>query len=181
MSPQDVQELCLALLGDQKAAPDLEGAEAWQDDSRPFGLILTFTTGARLWVAITVAGVAGTPPGTDEGPTAPTAAAAEAAPLPHLYDQNGAIALQNAEEYLAAVLGSSDPQDGSASSASGSGIAKVYTYSGAGAGRSFGIGIVFRTGARAYLPFAHNCGPGQRPNVKPYEHLSNPIPGPRKN
>lgn len=131
--------------------PDIADAAPWPART---GLELTFSTGARLWLAITTAGAnaASVPP---ELPTPPQL-------LPELIRQDGTIPLLTAELYLACVLqGAGDPQ-----------IRSAYAYSArATRPRNPGVGLLLADGARAYLPVAHTARAGQGPGRRAYEQL----------
>ncbi|MFF9436441.1 hypothetical protein ACF1BP_22205 [Streptomyces sp. NPDC014735] len=81
MGPEQVQELGTEILA---KGPDITSVERWTDTGRPSGLVITFSSGARLWTGVTTAGAA-----TASEPS--TAASAAAPPLPALFDNAGKI------------------------------------------------------------------------------------------
>jgi hypothetical protein len=138
------------------AAPDIQRAETWSDGDRPFGPTVTFSTGARLWLALTRAAA----PGASLDAEAPVTGQAPAeVPLPDLY-ADGKITAGRAEQYLAAVL----------TNAAHSEVARVHTYSGlTPAAMHPGVGIVFHSKARVHLPFVHTARAGQDRGRAPFQ------------
>ncbi|MFB8401198.1 hypothetical protein [Streptomyces sp. NPDC055912] len=147
MSPERVRELCVENL---TKGPDITSAEGWDDSSRPCGLLIGFSSGARLWVAITTAASA-----TSAAPA--RAATAASAPLPQLFDRNGRITAQRAESYLAAVLMDARTPH----------IAAAYAYS-VSAAKHPGIGLHLADGGRAFLPFVYAAAAGSAPARRPF-------------
>jgi hypothetical protein len=143
--PAEVQELCVEALS---KGPDITAAEAWNEETRPFGLLITFTSGARLWVAITTSAATSGDSRTETAtrPTAPP-------PLPALYEANQVITPARAELYLAALLSTGlAPQ-----------ITSAYAYSDRDTpARHPGVGLRMANGARAYLPFVFNASANGR-------------------
>lgn len=131
--------------------PDIADASPW---SARTGLELTFSTGARLWLAITTASA--------DAASVPTDAPAPPQLLPKLIRQDRTIPLLDAELYLASVLqGAGEPQ-----------IRSAYAYSARAARpRNPGIGLLLADCGRAYLPIAHTARAGQGPGRRPFEQL----------
>jgi hypothetical protein len=138
--PAEVQDLCVEALS---KGPDITAAEAWNEKTRPFGLLITFTSGARLWVAITTSAAT-----SGDSQTETAARPVTPPPLPALYGANQAITPARAELYLAALLSTGlAPQ-----------ITSAYGYSDRDIpARHPGVGLRMATGARAYLPFEYNA------------------------
>ncbi|MEU4077646.1 hypothetical protein [Streptomyces venezuelae] len=150
MGPEQVQELCTETLA---KGPDITSAERWTDDSRPSGLVITFSSGARLWTGVTTANA-------DAVASAASAAVVPSAapPLPALFDSAGKITPERAEQYLtASLLAAQDPA-----------ITSAYGYSSASSGRHPGIGIYLADSTRAFLPFVYTAAHGKRPAARAF-------------
>ncbi|WP_329020711.1 hypothetical protein [Streptomyces sp. NBC_01601] len=142
----EVRELCIGILA---KGPDITSADSWQDSTRPCGLVITYSSGARLWTAITMAGATGTD--SVRASTAPTAPL-----LPALYDTAGRITPQRAQCYLAGVLMSAHaPQ-----------VISAYGY--APSAKHPGVGVHLADGGRAFLPFVFTAAPGRKPARTPF-------------
>lgn len=147
MGPEQVQELCIKVLS---SGPDIVAADSWADDSRRYGLRVTFSSGSRLWTGITTSAATGAEQATPASPTA-------APPLPALFDSAGRTTPERAELYLAAVLmGGHTPE-----------IISAYGYS-TRPGRHPGIGLHLERGARAFLPFIFTAAPTKTPARRPF-------------
>ena len=147
MDPGEVQELCTEILA---KGPDITSADRWTDTSRPSGLLITFSSGARLWTAITTAGATGA----DPTPAAPAAAP----PLPTLFDSSGKITPGRAEQYLSAVLMAAHAPE----------ITSAYGYSTTSPTRHPGVGLYLTDGSRAFLPFVYTAAPGKKPAARAF-------------
>ncbi|MFJ6752581.1 hypothetical protein ACIQNI_30995 [Streptomyces sp. NPDC091266] len=146
MGPDEVQELCTEILA---KGPDITAVDRWTDPGRPSGLVITFSSGSRLWAGITTAGATGT-----DLQDAP----APAPPLPALFDSAGKITAARAEQYLAAVLMAAHaPQ-----------ITSVYGYSTTSSARHPGVGLHLAGGGRAFLPFIYTAAHGKKPATRPF-------------
>lgn len=154
MRPARFQDFAIEAL---LASPGITAAEPWQDD-RPFGLHLRFTEGSQLWVAITTALASGERHDAPEAPVHGDAPAAMA--LPELYD-GGQTSPERAEQYIAAALANTGSTE----------IARTYAYSTNGDAPSVhpGVGVVFHSGARAFLAFAHTARPGQDKGTRAFD------------
>jgi len=131
-------------------APEVTRTEVWQEGTtRPYGVQVTFVTGAEMWCGV----VAAAPPGGySDKPTTDVPRAEQ--PVPELL-QGGKITPLTAEAYIAATL----------NNAGNSEIKRVYAYS-AGATPTSptahpGVGLEFHDGGRGFLPFIHTARPGQ--------------------
>ncbi|WP_330351660.1 hypothetical protein [Streptomyces sp. NBC_00582] len=145
MGPEQVQELCAEILA---KGPDITSATAWTDGSRrPSGLLISFSSGARLWIGITTANATS---------AEPAQTTSSAPPLPQLYDAAGKITPPRAELYLAAVLMSAHAPE----------IASAYGYS-ASPGHP-GVGLHLTDGGRAFLPFVFTAAHGKKPAARPF-------------
>ncbi|MFJ3182543.1 hypothetical protein ACIPJN_29710 [Streptomyces sp. NPDC086796] len=115
---------------------------------------MTFSTGARMWLAVTTAsaGAVSMPSNTQVPPWL----------LPKLVRHDRMIPLLDAELYLAAVLhGAGDPR-----------IRSAYAYNSRPARPSTpGVGLLLADGARAYLPVVYTARAGQNPGQRPFEQL----------
>ncbi|MCX4826697.1 hypothetical protein OG883_44455 [Streptomyces sp. NBC_01142] len=147
VGPEQVQEPCTEILA---KGPDITSADRWTDSSRPSGLVITFSSGARLWTGITTAGAISA----DSTP----AAHATAPPLPTLFDSAGKITAARAEQYLAAVLMAAHAPE----------ITSAYGYSSTSAARHPGVGLHLAGGARAFLPFVYTAAHGKKPAARPF-------------
>jgi hypothetical protein len=147
MGPGEVQELCTEILA---KGPDITSADRWADTSRPSGLLITFSSGARLWTAITTAAATGT----DPAPAAPVTAP----PLPKLFDSSGKITPARAEQYLSAVLMAAHAPE----------IISAYGYSTTSPARHPGVGLYLSDGGRAFLPFVYTAAPRKRPAARAF-------------
>ncbi|MFF8992545.1 hypothetical protein ACF09H_21920 [Streptomyces sp. NPDC014983] len=148
MTPEQVQQMCCDILG---KGPDVADVSPWS--VRP-GVELTFSTGARLWLAITTADAAAV--------SAPSGLQAPPLLLPRLIGRDRLISLVDAELYLASVLhAAGDPR-----------IRSAYAYGARSTRpRSPGIGLLLADGGRAYLPVAHTARAGQSPGRRPFGQL----------
>lgn len=150
MGPEQVQELCTETL---VKGPDITVAERWTDNSRPSGLMITFSSGARLWTGVTTA---------NADSVASTASAADAPsgapPLPDLFDSAGKITPIRAEQYLTAVLMTAQAPE----------ITRAYSYSSTTPRRHPGIGIHLADGTRAFLPFVYTAAHGKKPAARAF-------------
>ncbi|MFJ1742650.1 hypothetical protein ACIOG4_28740 [Streptomyces microflavus] len=146
MNPDQVRNLCVEIL---REGPDIVSTAGWTDGSRrPSGLLVLFSSGARLWTGITTSDPAG-PEARDYAPATPS-------PLPDLYDDARRITPSRVEGYLAAVLaGARAPQ-----------ITGAYSYS--VTARHPGVGLYLAGGARAFLPFVYAAASGKDPAVRPF-------------
>ncbi|MFJ8390561.1 hypothetical protein ACIQ9Q_39930 [Streptomyces sp. NPDC094438] len=150
MHPARFTQLCIQTLPNE--APDIATVEEWQgDDAPPFGFVVSFATGSRIWAQVT----GGLAPGTKATDTdvPVTGPALEPVALPALLDNDGKTSPDRAEAYLTAVLTNTDNTE----------IAKVYGYNqrpGQAAGHP-GIGLVCHNGARLFVPFVHTAQAGQ--------------------
>ncbi|QDN54204.1 hypothetical protein [Streptomyces sp. S1D4-20] len=132
------------------SGPDIVAADSWADDSRRYGLLVTFCNGSRLWTGITTSAATG-------AEQAPSTSPSPAPPLPALYDSTGRITPERAELYLAAVLtGGHTPE-----------IISAYGYS-TGSARNPGVGLHLERGARAFLPFIFTAAPNKSPARRPF-------------
>ncbi|SCF85448.1 hypothetical protein GA0115259_103674 [Streptomyces sp. MnatMP-M17] len=140
--------MCCDILAE---GPGIADAAPW---SARVGLELTFSTGARMWLAIATASA--------DAASVPADVPAPPPLLPKLIRQDRMIPLLGAEVYLASVLqGAGDPQ-----------IRNAYAYSArAVRPRNPGIGLLLADGGRAYLPIAHTARVGQGPGRRPFEQL----------
>lgn len=154
MTPDEVRQLCRDILA---KGPDIAGTQFWT--ARLAGVEVTFSSGAKLWLAITTASAGAVP--------APAAAPpASSSPLPQLYNRDGKIELLAAERYLAAVFDTGQAP----------GIIRAYPYSAGPLTPSCpGVGLLLDGGARAYLPIAHTAPARQRPAGRPFEQLYVPL------
>lgn len=155
MDPSGFQALCIENLA---KGPDISTVDPWQNGGhRPNGLLITFTSGARLWVAVTTsAGTAGLTALSDDGD--PPAVG----PLPPLYDSESKITPVRAERYLVAVLRAADPDE----------LAQVYGYTErASDAKHPGVGVVFAAGGRGYLPLAMTASAERRPPARSFDYL----------
>lgn len=151
MTPAQVQQLCLDVLA---KGPDIAAVDAWV--ARLAGVEVTFSSGARLWLAITTAGAEAVQAGAETTPSS------SLQPLPQLYNPDGKIELLSAELYLAAVLEAAQAPE----------IARAYAYSGRQAKpKCPGVGLFLESGGRAFLPIAHTAPAGQGPAGRPFEQL----------
>lgn len=146
MSLQEVQDLCIEILA---KGPDIAEADSWSNSTRPSGLVITYSSGARLWTALTTAGaIASDRARTDPAPAAP--------PVPALYDSAGKISPRRAELHLAAALmGGHTPE-----------ITSAYAY--ANPARHPGVGLFLADGSRAFLPFVSTAASGKNPARTPF-------------
>lgn len=158
MRPQRFQDFVIETLA---KAPDVQNVEAWQEGTdRPYGAHITFSNGSQLWVGI----VCQMPPGHDfERPEVPVAGEPPAeVPVPDLYE-NGKVTPLRTESYLAAVINNS----GSAE------IVRTYGYSdGATTTRPTahpGTGVVFHSGGKGFILFAHTARAGQSRGNRAYD------------
>lgn len=144
MGPEQVQDLCTKTLA---KGPEVTSAERWADNSRPSGLVITFSSGARLWTGVTTANA-------DSFTSTASAAVApsDAPPPPALFDGAGKITPFRAEQYLAAVLTAAQAPE----------ITSAYSYSSAAPGRHPGIGIHLADGTRAFLPLVYTAAQGKK-------------------
>ncbi|MFF9074933.1 hypothetical protein ACF1FX_27050 [Streptomyces sp. NPDC014646] len=156
MRPQRFQEFAVETL---LKAPDVGDVAPWQDDHRPFGIRIAFSSGAQLWVAITAAALSDDydrpeVPVLDVPPTE--------VPVPDVYE-DGKITPARAEQYLAAVLTNS----GSAE------IRRVYGYTtgerATDPSHNPGLGMEFHSNSKIFMLFAHTARPGQGQGGKPFE------------
>ncbi|GAA3711604.1 hypothetical protein ACRWOO_02875 [Streptomyces sp. NEAU-PBA10] len=147
MGPEQVQELGTEILA---KGPDITSVERWTDTARPSGLMITFSSGARLWTGVTTAGATASEPS--------TSALAAAPPLPTLFDNAGKITAARAEQYLVAVFMAAHAPE----------ITSAYGYSSASSARHPGIGLYLAGGARAFLPFIYTAAPGKRPAARAF-------------
>ncbi|MER8118988.1 hypothetical protein [Streptomyces sp. NPDC094031] len=154
MGPEQVQEqvqdLCTETLA--KGA-DITSAERWADNSRPSGLVITFSSGARLWTGVTTAN-AESFASTASAAVAPS----DAPPPPALFDSAGKITPIRAEQYLAAVLTAARAPE----------ITSAYSYSSTAPRRHPGIGIHLADGTRAFLPFVYTAAHGKKPAARAF-------------
>ena len=118
--------------------------EPWSEGTvRPFGVLVTFDSGARLWHAVTAQ------PATGAEPVA--ARAPEPVPQPEL--GAGRLTPLAAERFLVAAVTNAAPP----------GAARVWGYSEREPPASTpGFGVEFHDGARIFAPFVHLAGPGQQ-------------------
>jgi hypothetical protein len=152
VSPEQVQELCLNIFA---KGPDISSCDTWRDNDRPFGLLIVFSSGARLWTAITTAD-------STSSAMADTTPRAAGEPLPHLYNSKGLITLGSAEDYFTAVL-----IDAQAPEMTG-----AYSYSHRAAqAQCPGVGLLLAGGARAYLPFAFTASASSQPGGRAFRRL----------
>lgn len=150
MRPQRLMEFVAATL---EKAPEVTRAEAWQEGAvRPFGVQVTFATGAEMWLGV----MAQAAPGEnyDQPETPVTDAPPAEVPVPDLLT-NGKATPLSAEAYIAAVLTNSGSPE----------IKRAYGYS-AGATPTNptahpGVGLEFHSGGRGFLPFIHTARAGQ--------------------
>lgn len=126
------------------AAPEITGAEAWQD--KPCGIHLKFSTGSELWIAITGALASSERHDNPEAPVHDEPPAAVT--VPDLY-VDGAVSPARAEQYLAAILTNTRCTE----------MARAYPY-GTDAVHP-GVGVTFHNGARAFMLFAQTARSGQ--------------------
>ncbi|MFF3733955.1 hypothetical protein ACFYXM_27530 [Streptomyces sp. NPDC002476] len=129
----------------------------WQDD-RPFGIHITFSTGAQLWAAITAAALSDD----YDSPEAPVLDVPPAeVPLPDLYE-NGKITAARAEQYIAATLTNTGNPE----------IAQVYAYTSgdrSSVPNSYpGLALEFHSKSRIFMLFQHTARPGQGKDSKPF-------------
>ncbi|WP_329467884.1 hypothetical protein [Streptomyces sp. NBC_01431] len=156
MRPERFRQFCLDTL--PQHGPDITAAEVWEGDGAPpFGIVITFANGSRLWATIT--GVLA--PGTkvDDADMPVTGTAPEPVALPALcIDGQTSPAL--AEAYLAAVLAQSGNNE----------VSNIYGYQQRlnQAAAYPGVGIGFHNGARIYMPITHTSRPGQNMGREPY-------------
>jgi hypothetical protein len=150
MRPERFQQLLIHLL---PKAPDVQHVEAWQEGAaRPHGVVVTFTSGSRLWAAVS----SQLPPG-QKGDAADVPVTGEPpaeVSVPPLFE-GGKVSPVRAEAYLAATLNNSRHEE----------IARAYGYSeGATATRPTahpGVGVTFHSGGRGFALFVHTARPGQ--------------------
>lgn len=140
MRPNRLMEFVIDTLG---KATEVRQAEAWQDDSRPAGVHVTFATGSEMWLAVTGGGLPGEDYGKPEVPV--TDAPPTEVPVPDLL-KGGKVTPITAENYLTAVLTNSGSSE----------IRRVYAYSAQDTPVTHpGVGIEFHSGARSFIPFVH--------------------------
>lgn len=149
MGPEQVQDLCTETLA---KGPDITAVERWTDNSRPSGLLITFSRGSRLWTGVTTANA------DSVANTASAAASGAALPLPALFDSAGMITPARVEQYLAAVLMAAQAPE----------IASAYGYSSTSPKRHPGIGIHLADGTRAFLPFVYTAAHGKKPAARAF-------------
>lgn len=150
MRPQRLMEFVVETLN---KAPEVQRAEPWQEGTvRPFGVQVTFVTGAEMWLGVMAAAAPGENYDQPEVPV--TAEPPAEVPVPELL-QGGKVTPLSAEAYIAAVLTNS----GSAE------INRVYGYSeGATPTRPTahpGVGLEFHSTGKGFLPFVHTARAGQ--------------------
>ncbi|WP_062206811.1 hypothetical protein [Streptomyces sp. NBRC 109706] len=141
MRPARFQEFA----GDSYAAAGaVQEVESWSEGTaRPFGLVVTFASGARLWQAVTAQAA--------PGEESVERAAPEPVPLPEL--GAGRLRLPEVERYLVAVLANAGCAE----------IARVWGYTDREPPASTpGLGVEFHSGARVFAPFVHAAGRGQQ-------------------
>ncbi|MEU9762475.1 hypothetical protein AB0D98_22615 [Streptomyces sp. NPDC047987] len=155
MRPQRFQEFAVEAL---LKAPDVTAAEPWQE-GRPYGLHVTFSSGAQLWAAITAAALSDD---YDQPEVPVTDVPPAEVPLPDLYD-DGKITPARAEQYLAAVLTNSGNAE----------ISKVYTYTtgerAAEPNAHPGVGLMFHSNSRIFMLIQHTARPGQDKGGQAFE------------
>jgi hypothetical protein len=141
--PVDFRKAAAEVLVD---APDITAAVPWDEGViRPCGLVIGFSSGSRLWLAITTvsAQAAGAPSvAASSMPVTPAAAV-----LPDLYE-GGAVTSARATGYVAAVLRAASISD----------VVDVYPYPDS---RHPGLGVRLVDGGRIYLPVVHTARRGQ--------------------
>lgn len=147
MDPQRLMDFVTNAMSN---APEVQKAHPWQEGTtRPYGVQITFATGAEMWCGV----VAAAPPGGySEKPTT-EAPPAEIA-VPDLL-QGGKVTPLTAEAFIAATLNNAGNDE----------IKRVYAYS-AGATPTSptahpGVGLEFHDGGRGFLPFVHTARAGQ--------------------
>ncbi|MEU5436390.1 hypothetical protein AB0G73_23850 [Streptomyces sp. NPDC020719] len=113
-----------------------------------YGIVITTTSGSRLWVTITSVLAPGAR--IDDADVPVPGEPLTAVPVPALY-QDGKITPRAAEAYLAATLTNSAHPE----------IRRAYGYTDNAPTRHPGVGIEFHSGAKVYLPFAHTARAGQ--------------------
>ncbi|KIZ16868.1 hypothetical protein [Streptomyces natalensis] len=150
MRPQRLMEFVAETLTN---APEVQRAVPWQEGGvRPYGVQVTFLTGAELWLGV----MAQAAPGEsyDEPEVPVTAEPPAEVAVPELLE-GGKVTPLSAEAYIAAVLTNS----GSAE------IKRAYGYSeGATMTRPTsapGVGLEFHSAGRGFLPFIHTARAGQ--------------------
>ncbi|MFD0343994.1 hypothetical protein ACFVH0_35910 [Streptomyces sp. NPDC127117] len=156
MRPARFQEFAVETL---LKAPDVKAAEPWQEEGRPFGIHVTFSTGSQLWAAITAASTSDK----YDRPEVPVIDVPPAeVPVPDLYD-DGKITPSRAEQYLAAML----------TNAGNAEIAQVYTYTSgeraAEPNNHPGVGLVFHSESRIFVLFQHTARAGQGKGGQPFD------------
>ncbi|MEV5138457.1 hypothetical protein AB0K71_05865 [Streptomyces syringium] len=149
MRPERFMEFAVKALGQ---APDVRTVEPWQDEkTRPFGLQITFTTGAQIWSAITYTAAPGER--ADEAEVPVEGEPPAEVPFPDLI-QGGKILVKGAELYLAAALLNSGNAE----------IAEAYAYShGESPNKNPGWGVKFHNGSRIHQVFEYALRAGDRP------------------
>lgn len=147
MRPQRFVEFAVKALAQ---APDVRTVEPWQEDSkRPFGLKVTFTSGAQIWPAITYTAAPGEKADEPEVPVEGEPPAEVAFPG---LAQGGKISIKAAELYLAAGLLNSGCRE----------ITEAYGYSHADPPNMHpGLGVKFGNGSRIHMVFLHALRAGE--------------------
>ncbi|MEU5426869.1 hypothetical protein AB0H73_14865 [Streptomyces olivoreticuli] len=139
-------------------APEIRTVEPWQEGAkRPYGLKITFTSGAQIWSAITYNAAPGEK--ADE-PEVPIEAEPPAeVPYPELL-QGGKIPVRGAELYLAAALLNSNCPE----------ITEVHGYSHSESPNiNPGLGVKFHNGSRIHMVFEHALRSGQTPGPRGFD------------
>ncbi|MEU3602694.1 hypothetical protein ABZ714_28860 [Streptomyces sp. NPDC006798] len=135
-------------------APDIQDVTSWDRGDHTKGLKISFTSGAQLWVGVTMT----TAPGERiEQPESPVHGdAPDEVALPDLYE-DGKITPDRAKKYIAAALTHAHCDE----------IETVYPYSDEAANP--GVGVKFHNGSRIYCLFTQTARPGQGPGGKKYD------------
>ncbi|RMI40167.1 hypothetical protein [Streptomyces triticirhizae] len=126
------------------AVAGVKEVEPWSEGNvRPFGVLVAFDSGTRLWHAVTAQPPAGT--------EAPAGRAPEPVPRPELGE--GRPTPLAVERFLVAAV----------TNAGLAGVARVWGYSEREPPASTpGFGVEFHDGARIFAPFVHFADPGQQ-------------------
>ncbi|MFD9792112.1 hypothetical protein ACFWXK_14300 [Streptomyces sp. NPDC059070] len=127
--------------------PDIQAVDPWsRNAAHLMGWVITFSSGARIWVGLTTTAAPGDKDDQKEIPV--TGDAPTEVPYPELY-ADGKITPTRAQAYLAAALTNSGSTE----------ISRAYPYS--DTNQHPGLGVIFHSEARASLLFHHTARPGQ--------------------
>ncbi|MFO7251837.1 MAG: hypothetical protein DIU60_013895 [Actinomycetes bacterium] len=120
----------------------------------PFGLVVTFTTGARIYLQIVRTSAQGGE-SADKPEVVKTGDVLAPVPDPGFALESDRVNVRAFEAWLAALVTNSGSEE----------IQGVRTFS--GKTHRFGVEVSFYNGARAFVYFAHTLGPGQDVGAHP--------------